>query len=247
MTSQVLPAPHNPPVERPIADCRVYPRSECSVPTTCQPASVVEMKEMRWPATISDISIGGIRLLLQRRFEKGSALAIELPGDGVREPTVVFVKVMHVRSAGNGAWMLGCKFVSELSDDELQRLLTSTQHVLSTEKPPEDEPEPAETDADATANTQPESRVLQNVFLHVETVSGRTMDFVIKKLNVSRIWPLAPGKILAFRGKSADQSSWSVRVQVTGFHEQSNGWEITGKVIGRSPGTDEMRALVELT
>ena len=49
----------------------------------------------------ADISVAGVRIVLQRRFEKGSGLAIELPGDGVREPTVVFVKVMHVRSQPN--------------------------------------------------------------------------------------------------------------------------------------------------
>lgn len=117
------------------ADCRVYERKPCALPATCQPASVSEMKETRWPAAINDISQGGVLILLPRRFEKGTALALELPGDAERESYIVFVKVVHLQQR-NGAWALGCKFISPLSDDELQRLLTSTNHVLSSAKEP---------------------------------------------------------------------------------------------------------------
>jgi hypothetical protein len=82
-------------------------------------------------------------LLVPRRFEKGTGLAVELPGDLERESAIVFVKVVHLRREDDGAWMLGCKFVSELSEDELQRLLTSTHHVLSSaKKKPHDEAQP---------------------------------------------------------------------------------------------------------
>ena len=115
------------------ADCRVYERKPCVLPATCQPASVSEMKETRWQASISDLSQGGVLIHLQRRFEKGTALGLELPGDLNRDSTIVFVKVVHLRPH-DGAWALGCKFVSALSEDELQRLLTSTNHVLSSAK-----------------------------------------------------------------------------------------------------------------
>jgi hypothetical protein len=118
-----------------VAECRVYERKACALPATCQPASVSEMKEMRWPASISDISQGGVLMLLPRRFEKGTALALELPGDAERESSIVFVKVVHLKQR-DGAWALGCKFVSPLSEDELQRLLTSSNHVLSSAKEP---------------------------------------------------------------------------------------------------------------
>ena len=84
-----------------------------------------------------NLSQGGVRLKLQRRFEKGTPLAIELPGDGVREPSVVFAHVVHVRRGADGFWVLGCKFLSELSEDQLQRLLKSERYVLS--KPEADE------------------------------------------------------------------------------------------------------------
>ncbi len=114
-------------------DCRVFERQPCDVPTVCQPASIQVRAEHRWQGVIVNISRGGIRLRLVRRFEKNAVLAVEIPGDGVREPYTVFVKVMNVRSE-NGQWTLGCKFISEMSEDETHRLLTATQHVLSLAK-----------------------------------------------------------------------------------------------------------------
>jgi hypothetical protein len=61
-------------------------------------------------------------------------LAVELPGDDQRESAIVFVKVIHLKAQDGGAWTLGCKFVSELSECELQQLLTATHHVLSSSK-----------------------------------------------------------------------------------------------------------------
>lgn len=115
----------------PLVERRVYLRYDCEIPTTCQPASVQEMKERRWDGAMCDLSKGGVRVRLTRRFEKGTPLALELPGDGTREPSVCFVKVVHVKRDADGAWMLGCEFLSELSDDEMQRLLTANSYILS--------------------------------------------------------------------------------------------------------------------
>lgn len=128
-------------------ECRVFERRPCVLPTTCQPASVSEMNELRWSASICDISQGGLLVHLSRRFEKGTGLAVELPGTEERESSTVFVKVVHVKANDAGGWALGCRFVSELGEDELQRLLTSTNPVLSSSKkqyheetPDEEEP-----------------------------------------------------------------------------------------------------------
>ena len=121
------------PLREASLECRVFERQPCEVPTVCQPASIAEMAEHRWQGVIIDISRGGVRMRLVRRFEKNSALAVEIPGDDVREPYIVFVKVMHVGS-DDGQWVLGCKFLSEMSEDETQRLLTATRHVLSAVK-----------------------------------------------------------------------------------------------------------------
>ena len=122
MTQQLLSGSEMAPST---VDCRVYERKSCTVPTVCQPASALEMQEMQWEATICDISLSGARITLQRRFEKGTGLAIELSKNNPSGTYVVFVKVVHVRSQGDGSWALGCKFISELNEDELHNILTA--------------------------------------------------------------------------------------------------------------------------
>jgi hypothetical protein len=248
MPAQLLPAAALPPIDRPVADCRIYERKSCELPTTCQPASALEMKEMRWAATIVDISLGGVRILLQRRFEKGSGLAIELPGDEQREPTVVFVKVVHVRADANGAWALGCRFLSELSEDELQRLLTATHHVLSSSKEEysdeesNDDEEEAHVPASSPTN-QIDVKFLPDVHLLVETQSGTITECMVKRLNVSKCWPLTAGKILSLNGKTSEQTPWSLRIQIISCSPQGKGWEIQGRLVGPSNAAETQQSL----
>jgi PilZ domain len=183
------------------------------------------MKEMRWAATISDISLGGVRVLLARRFEKNAGLAIELPGTDERESTVVFAKVVHVRSQGNGTWALGCKFLSELSDDQLQSLLTSTKHALSSATRPSDE-------AVLT-------HLLVNVHLKIEIWPGSIVHCIIKRLNATKCWPLNPGKVLGMKGKTPDQTPWTLRLRITRFCRTKAGWELQGRLVD-SPAAAKM-------
>jgi hypothetical protein len=231
--SQSLPVAVPPP-KWPATDCRVYERKSCSLPTTCQPASALEMKEMRWAGTICDISQGGVRLLLSRRFEKGTGLAIELPGDSEHEPAVVFVKVIHIHREENGAWSMGCKFVSDLSEDEVDRLLTATSHVLGSSKPPErrQEPEDLETSTlDDIETPAPIPEFLSNVSLRVETRSGSHVDCVINRLHVGTSWPLSAGKLLSVHGKADDGAPWSLRIQIAHCRQDAEGWQIDGRLI----------------
>ena len=230
MASPISPGTQ-PPQERPGAECRLYERVRCDLPATCQPASALEMKEMRWGATITDISQGGVRIILPRRFEKGTGLALELPGDRERESSVVFVKVMHVRRLDDGTYTLGCKFISELSEDEMRRLLTSTHHVLSSEK---EHPGHNERDEDGNVPEMPANRNLTDVHLLVESTPGSVVECRIKRLNVTNCWPLTPGKILSMRGKTDEQAAWSARIQIVEFTPHAKGCEIRGRSIEQS-------------
>src|SRR5262245_36793766 len=97
---------------------RAAARFLCALPTTCQPPSGWGSKDP-WPATIRDISTGGVSLALERRFERGSGLAIELPSEDGTMSTVL-ARVTNVRPHPDGGWILGCSFISELSDEEVQ-------------------------------------------------------------------------------------------------------------------------------
>src|SRR5262245_56055569 len=82
----------------PPIDCRVYTRHSCGVPTSCQPTSAWGRADSRWAAIISDVSQAGVRLIVQRRFEVGVGLGIELPGRDGGEPYTVLAKVIHVKA-----------------------------------------------------------------------------------------------------------------------------------------------------
>ena len=107
-------------------ECRVYERHTCELRGHCQPtASRGESSEPRWSAIIIDISRGGIRLRLRRRFERGAILAFEVKGVNATQSCTVVAKVIHVRGLGEGMWTMGCKFFNQLTDEELDGLLTS--------------------------------------------------------------------------------------------------------------------------
>jgi hypothetical protein len=218
------------PVEPSTADSRIHPRKTCSLPASCRPVQARNLRESRAAATIIDISQGGVRILLQRRFEVGTGLSVELPGAAPRQATVVFVKVIHVRDEGNGIWSLGCQFVQELGEDELERLLTATNHVhpsLLDSYLDDSFSEPARDPVSKSAC----DGILSEVHLLAETRAGNFVDYVIKRLDVSRSWPLTPGKILSVSGKTANHIPWSLRIKVVRCVAHGDAWEIQGRVI----------------
>src|SRR5262249_21444221 len=111
------------PAPRPPTECRVYSRQHCDVATSCQPTSSWGREDARWPATIIEVSLGGVRLVVRRRLDRGMGLGIERRGRDGDEAYTVLAKVVHINPLPEGFWSLGCKFVSELSEDELRRLV----------------------------------------------------------------------------------------------------------------------------
>src|SRR5437879_1071882 len=127
------------PASRPLLNCRVFERHASDLPSQCQPLAARGDDEVVWQATVHDISAGGIGLLLQRRFEPRTSLAIELPDAGDSTYTV-FVRVVHALGQPHGRWLLGCSFVTPLSEERLSALLLASGKRSRTKSPP-----PAET------------------------------------------------------------------------------------------------------
>src|SRR6266511_3721808 len=192
MPQQLSQAAHRETKPQSGRECRVYPRQACDVEATCQPVSAWGRKDSKWTAIITDVSQGGIRLILRRRFEPGAGLGIELPGVDGDEPYTVLAKVVHVRSLPDGTWALGCQFISELDEDEVLHL---TPHQR-----PSAVPQPAEP---APLVPSQHRQAIANVSLQLEIPAGRVIDCHIRRLSVAETWPLAPGKTLGIRASSA--------------------------------------------
>jgi hypothetical protein len=95
---------------------RVWVRQACDLETSLQPAAGAGGRCL---ARVRDVSLGGLQLTVNRRFEAGSLLCVDLPGD--RSATSVLAYVVRVQAAGPSEWSLGCTFALELSEEDLER------------------------------------------------------------------------------------------------------------------------------
>ncbi|CAN5383186.1 hypothetical protein BH11PLA2_BH11PLA2_07870 [soil metagenome] len=82
--------------------------------------------EEHWPLVVQDVSVGGLKILLARRFEPGSTLSIEMLDGQSRKPVRIPVQVLRARRDRGGHWIHGCSFVKPLSTADLKRLLKCT-------------------------------------------------------------------------------------------------------------------------
>src|SRR5262249_55421430 len=85
--------------------------------TTLRPEGNAEAGPLA--ARVRNISRGGISLVVQRHFETGELLTVELPGAEPDSRYTVLACVVHVRPLPDGAWALGCTFSGELSPEDL--------------------------------------------------------------------------------------------------------------------------------
>lgn len=99
-------------------------RNLCDLKTCCKSISATGYDPWSM-ARICDISVNGLGLTCSRRFEVGTYLAVELQTVDQEFPRVVSSRVVHVQTVPNKlGWFIGCEFVSKLTEDELNRLLS---------------------------------------------------------------------------------------------------------------------------
>jgi hypothetical protein len=102
----------------PEEDRRVWVRFPSGLETTLQPARVPDGP--RLAARVGDVSRGGIHLVLDRPFEAGEMLSVELPAAEGQPLSTVLACVVRAVGAEGGAWSVGCSFSAELSADDLE-------------------------------------------------------------------------------------------------------------------------------
>src|SRR6266446_2241417 len=181
---QVFPTPFT-------RECRVYERYPSDLATHCQPLAARGENEMKWQAMVRDISAGGIGLVLQRRFEPRTGLAIELP-DADNSAFTVFVRVVHATAQPGGHWLLGCQFVTPLSEERLNILrLASAKKSL-----PLAPASPAPQTKLMASGTLP-SRIVTGVHFRAKLPDGSILSRSVTRLHVTGDWPMPPGRIIS--------------------------------------------------
>jgi hypothetical protein len=76
-----------------------------------------------WAGRVRNLSRGGLRLLLPRRFEPGTLLQIEVESVRDGDPVPLLARVIHVGPEAPGVWAVGCAFLRELGRDDLEALV----------------------------------------------------------------------------------------------------------------------------
>ena len=201
--------PETAPLTLRSSECRVSERFPSEKSTQLQPVAARADSDPVWPARVRDISKKGIGLLLPRRFERGTGLAIELPDGNDGNMRTVFAKVINVRPH-SGQWILGCAFVSELTDESLGLVLT----------PPLPET-PAET-------MVPEVRLWTRF-------GGVTLSRMVRHLYVKGAWPMPAGTIVQARVGSGTNLGTPVAMRVNVCEWEADGWSLHCSLIGHPP------------
>jgi hypothetical protein len=98
-------------------DRRVWVRYSCDLASSCQEARGGD--EVSWSARVRDISRGGIKLHLNRPFETGTALNVDISNGQGDESRTFTVRVVHAHQQAPGSWSLGCAFDKELAEQDL--------------------------------------------------------------------------------------------------------------------------------
>lgn len=111
------------------ADCAVPDRSDgrawVRFPSKLEALyhAVVAAEHAPGRARIVNISAGGVALQTKQDFERGTLLNLELRGLDGQPLQPRLARVVHATRQGEGDYMLGCTFVRELSDADLQALM----------------------------------------------------------------------------------------------------------------------------
>jgi hypothetical protein len=207
-----------PPATSGKAECRVWERHSCELPSACQPLAARQDKDVSWQGQIRDISRGGLGLVLNRRFEPGTALVLELVFPGATEPQSLLIKVVHVRAMPGNQWVLGCSFLSRLSEERLQRMLGRDQ---AAQAPPPAPPKPAPTSPSASA-----SPVVQDVTFEGTRRQDGLGNFRARRLHLGNRWPFTVGTILTLGLDGRPETTARVRIRVRTCSRRGPGWVI---------------------
>ena len=101
-------------------DNRSWSRFPCEVQAVYQ--VVAEGEDLRREARVLNISPGGLALSVDHDVGAGALLSAELHAPGGRKVITILACVVHVTVQSERERILGCNFIQELSEDDLEAL-----------------------------------------------------------------------------------------------------------------------------
>jgi hypothetical protein len=155
-------------------------------------------------------------------------------------------KVVHVRRQESGFWFLGCQFISELSEDEMHRLL---RHQERASEPPPIQEVAAAAVAECETPSQPptekpkESCRVSQVRLLLEIAPRTSFACIIPHFAAARGWPLLPGAVGMLKGNDMAGEPWKLKVKVVQCLSRGEGWNLECRLVKAPAQSDLLRSL----
>jgi hypothetical protein len=91
---------------------RATVRYACDAKTSCTPLAALQ-SDTGWEARVRDVSRIGLGLVLERRFEPGTIITVDL------HPRILLVRVAHAKALPEGGWLLGCELIDPSAGEDL--------------------------------------------------------------------------------------------------------------------------------
>lgn len=209
---------------------RVWPRYACDMPAECLPVAARANLDVSWSAKIRNISVGGVGLVLDRRFERGAGLAIACQAKGAESSGPFLARVVHATTQSDSSWLLGCTFLSKLSDGELQDFLRVAQEVAHQQPKREivlDRLSARPVDeqlVNGVCKNLSKAVLLAGVTLESATPSGESAHLLARRLHLVGRWPPAAGSILRLTIPISSTRSLAAQVRVEECSQQEGRW-----------------------
>jgi hypothetical protein len=121
LTTQELACFRAEAVRAAASDSRRWVRFTCEAESTCEPHAPGSGE--RYRARVLEVSPGGVGVLLPARVPPGTLLRLRLPAEMSQFGPTLLVRVVHYLRYGDQGWFLGCEFVYQLEEAELQALI----------------------------------------------------------------------------------------------------------------------------
>lgn len=97
---------------------RAFPRYPVDWEVACKALAAGQRDS--WQARAINISAGGLGVLLERRFERGTTLTVQLPHGPAETPRTLLARVMHATRQPDGTWLHGLSLLRPLNEDQLR-------------------------------------------------------------------------------------------------------------------------------
>jgi head-tail adaptor len=102
-------------------DQRVWVRFACEVRASCRKFGDAE--EEAQPVRVLNISASGIGLVVPPPLDAGTLLHVDLFDKAGGKVCSILACIVHTTQRADGDYTVGCNFIRQLSDDELESLL----------------------------------------------------------------------------------------------------------------------------